>query len=305
MKIEQLLVQFLYNHKHLYLQGIGAFHLAEHITLPAETDKDMTLPADAISFTADGKVQEDSELIDFIVQQTRKIRPLASADLDSFILLGKQFLNIGKPFRLEGIGTLHKNQQNGYDFTPGQLILPRIDINNKPAKEKSEEEHISFETPSRPKNSSQKPLLIGGAIVLAGLIGFATWYFWPKATAKAENEVGKTTPPSEAITTKDTTPVTTNNTAVPDTANTTLQTVPPPTTTAGYTFRIVLKDYTTKLAAEKAFTRLTNYGHKLLLYPKDSTGFKIAMPFNSPLSDTLRAKDSLRKFFGGSPYVQL
>ena len=73
----------------------------------------------------------------------------------------------------------------------------------------------------------------------------------------------------------------------------------------GYSFKIVLKEYPSQAAANVAFQKLTTYGHKLLLTQKDSLVYKISMPFTSPLSDTLRAKDSLRRFFGGKPYVEL
>jgi hypothetical protein len=36
----------------------------------------------------------------------------------------------------------------------------------------------------------------------------------------------------------------------------------------------------------------------------DSSNYELAMPFKTPLSDTLRAKDSLKIFFGGAPYVK-
>ena len=43
----------------------------------------------------------------------------ASADLDSYLVLGKQFLNIGKPFIIEGLGVLEKSQQGDYEFRQG------------------------------------------------------------------------------------------------------------------------------------------------------------------------------------------
>lgn len=108
MKIEQLLVQHFYQHRQITLQGLGTFTLSPDIALPADNDKDSNLPENAISFVYNPRAQEDDELISFIVQQTRKIRPLASADLDSYLVLGKQFLNIGKPFTIEGLGQLEK-----------------------------------------------------------------------------------------------------------------------------------------------------------------------------------------------------
>ncbi|MEO7047785.1 MAG: hypothetical protein ABI091_20980, partial [Ferruginibacter sp.] len=65
----------------------------------------------------------------------------------------------------------------------------------------------------------------------------------------------------------------------------------------GYTFKVIIKEYPTKEAAQKAYTRLTIYGHTIILSSLDSTHYRLAIPFITPLSDTLRAKDSLAIFF--------
>lgn len=99
MKIEQLLVQHFYKTREVTLQGIGTFSLSPDFVMPMENDKDASIPENAISFTYDSRAAEDDALINYIVEQTRKMKPLASADLDSYLVLGKQFLNIGKPFK--------------------------------------------------------------------------------------------------------------------------------------------------------------------------------------------------------------
>jgi hypothetical protein len=69
-------------------------------------------------------------------------------------------------------------------------------------------------------------------------------------------------------------------------------------------FKIVIKTYSTQMAAQKAYNRLTGYGHKLEIINKDSSTFKLAMPFSRPLSDTTKVKDSIRILFAGKPYVE-
>ena len=110
MKLEHLLIQYFYTSKELSLQGIGKFLLSQDLVLPADTEKEVVMPENAIGFEYNIKSTEDEGLISYIVENTKKIRPLASADLDSFLTLGKQFLNIGKPFKIEGIGTLDKQE---------------------------------------------------------------------------------------------------------------------------------------------------------------------------------------------------
>lgn len=294
MKIEQLLVQQLYNHKEVSLQGIGTFRLAESVVLPADGDKDFNIPADGISFTYDPKTPEDNALIDYIVQQTRKIKPLASADLDSYTMLSKQFLNIGKPLRIEGIGTLLKTQSGQYEYIPGQYITPKMEPATKPLKEKLEED-VSFRTAAQNKPLNVKKLaLIAGLLLFLGGGGFATWWYFTHKTSNT-NTAESETPKVEKETA--TGPDTTKPVSVKP-ADSTLATAPAPASD-GSTFKIVFKVTTNKAEAIDRMNALVKRGHKVLMYTADSVTYKLATPFTSPLSDTLRAKDSLGKYYHG------
>ena len=136
MKIEQLLVQHFYNNREITLQGMGTFKLSPDFVLPMENDKEVVMPENAIDFQYNPKATEDETLIDFIVQQTRKIKPLASADLDSYLVLGKQFLNIGKPFNIEGVGILEKNMQGDLVFSQGHHTSSKMEAAPVALKEK-------------------------------------------------------------------------------------------------------------------------------------------------------------------------
>jgi hypothetical protein len=299
MKIEQLLVQQLYNHKEVSLQGIGTFRLSDSVVLPADGDKDFNIPADGITFTYDPKTQEDDALIDYIVQQTRKIKPLASADLDSYIMLSKQFLNIGKPLKIEGIGTLLKTQSGQYEYIPGQYISSKMEPAAKPLKEKLEED-VSFRTPAQSKPLNMKKLaLITGLILLLGGGGFATWWYFThnnnNTADKAETETAK--PEKETAAMPDTTKLSSTKPA----DSTLAKTAAP--ANDGSTFKIVFKVTTNKAEAIDRMNTLIKRGHKVLMYTVDSVTYKLATPFTSPLSDTLRAKDSLGKYYHGMKKV--
>ena len=97
MKLEHVIVQQLYKSKKVTLQGIGTFRLDSSVAIPPENEKDYVIPENAISFEYNLKATEDEALIEHIVAQTRKMKSLASSDLESYCMSSKQFLNIGKP----------------------------------------------------------------------------------------------------------------------------------------------------------------------------------------------------------------
>jgi hypothetical protein len=297
VKIEQIIVQYLYANKEVTLQGIGTFRMNPQIVIPSGNDKDFIIPENAIQFEYNLRATEDEGLINFIVQHTRKIKPLATSDLDSYIALAKQFLNIGKPLIIEGIGTVQKNMQGEYEFTPGNLIAAKMEDGPKELKEKKEEA-VSFESESRNKGNNNITT-VAVILLVVVLLGLGIYHFVRK---KTKPEVITTEQPFVApladTIKKDTmakpTPVVDTSLAkavvvLKDSIN----------------FKIVIKEYIDSDAAARAYKRLTVYGHKVELYTNDSISYKLAMPFKTPLSDTSRARDSIKTLFGGKPYVEL
>ncbi|HLA60559.1 MAG TPA: hypothetical protein VK622_17415, partial [Puia sp.] len=110
MKIPLLLVQYLYKNRRMPLPGLGIFTLDKSVVLPDEHDRALLSMPNAVQFQNANIAAADKELISFICENTGKIRPLAISDLDSYLNLGMEMLNIGKPFYLEGIGTITKNK---------------------------------------------------------------------------------------------------------------------------------------------------------------------------------------------------
>jgi hypothetical protein len=303
MKIEQLLSQYLYENKEMQLQGIGTFQLSPDYVLPGDNDKDFSFPENAITFRYDKKAPEDEGLINFIVQKTRKIKPLASADLDSFLMLGKQFVNIGKPFKIEGVGTLQKNMQGEFDFVPGHFVNARAEAPAASLKEKAETD-ISFNTANKARGS-KKLMYILATVLLLGVLGTAAWYFLNRKDK--DNDVVENTGTKEKKTAKASTDtlVSTKPTDTGKVLNAVNSPSAPIVNTGAYTFKIVIKD-APKEVAEQRYNKLLSYNYKnLMLYTKDSITYKVAIPFSAPLSDTLKMMDSLRVLFGGKPYCEL
>ena len=295
MKIEQLLVQHFYNAGEVTLQGMGTFTLAPDFVMPKELDRDLEIPSNAISFQYNSKATEDDGLINYIVEQTRKMKALASADLDSYLMLGKQFLNIGKPFAIEGMGVLAKSQQGEYEFTKGHAFNAKLQTAPAAVKEQREHAEISFASESKTENNGKKIILIVLAIIGLGLLATAAWYFLIK----------NNNAPVEKITEL---PV-----ALPDTAKT--NSLKPDSTLSektkitsphdGYTFKVVFWVTADSAAAVYRMNVLTMRRHKIIMYKNDAY-YKLAEPFTLPLADTTHIKDSLNNFYySGKAFIEL
>jgi len=291
MKIEQLLVQHFYNHREVTLQGMGTFTLSPDFVMPKENDKDAEIPDHAISFQYNARATQDEELISYIVQQTRKMRSLAAADLDSYLVLGKQFLNIGKPFKIEGMGMLVKNQQGELEFTKVGAFHARVETAQAmAAQEKSINPEISFASESKKtEGSNKKGLLIAAAIVLLGLVGTTAWYFLNRKDNNNKDTAAVVTAPPETDTSKTNPPKTDTTALKPPVAAT--------AATDGYTFKVVFLKTTDSAAAVARMNVLTARHHKVIMFKKDSVTYALAEPFSLPLSDTAHIKDSLNRYY--------
>ncbi len=301
MKLEQLIVQYLYNNKTVTLQDIGTFNLSPNVVIPADSEKETNLPEGAIEFEYNNKAEKDDGLIDFIVQQSRKIKPLATSDLESYSLLSRQFLNIGKPMIIEGIGTLQKSQQDTYEFTQGHTINPKLENQPVTIREKAQDE-ISFSTPARETSSNKPAMIMLLALLLLGTAA-AIYYFLVYDTNQEVPVQTETLVPIEdsAFTQADSSMLSLDSPGAQSRSLAGLR------DSAGvpYNFAIVFKEYASKIEADKAVARYSSFGHNVLVSQKDSGTYKLSIPFTAPLSDTARVRDSLKVFFGGKPYVEL
>ena len=295
MKIDHLIVQHLLLAKAVTLQGIGTIHLNPSVVLPSETDKDPVLPENAFTFDYNLRAGEDEALINFIVEKTRKMKPLATSDLESYSMLAKQFLNIGKPLLIEGVGTIQKNQAGQYEFIQGNYVAPKIDDIPKQLKEKTEE-NISFESESRGGGNTRKYAAVAFLVffaIIAVLSGLGIYYFISKK--KTAEPVAQAQLPIDTVPKIDT-----PKAVVPDTNIV----ASPPVPKDSFSFKVAVKEYKDSITAANKLKTFSSYGYKLLLIKLDTGKYVLAMPFTTPLSDTARTRDSLQKrIFGGNPYI--
>jgi hypothetical protein len=217
LKLPQLLSQYLYQTRKLDLPGIGSFTLDAEAVIPQETDKIGQMPATGIQFKNVTVAIADDALINFIKEHTGKMKSLAASDLDFFLTTGRQLLNIGKPFYLEGIGTLVKNKDGRLDFTPGEYMIARIDTPGHSGHSSHSGHHqaavrdVTDEGPREREsrsNSDRQILVLIGIVVGLLIIGGGGYYLYKR------NSFSEPTAEKQAVVIPDTTSARQDTTAV-------------------------------------------------------------------------------------------
>lgn len=298
MKLTHLIAQYLYKTKKLDLQGIGSFTLDGSIDIDLENEKSQKeARIDGINFQNNQSIKEDPELIAFLSTHSGKIKALAAADLNSHLELAKQFLNIGKPFLLEGIGSLTKIRSGEYSFTPGSVLTEKfIEQKTKP-----EIPDLSIEEPvsdyksalyKRPKSTNwRKPITF--LLVILGLV-IAIWggyAVYKRNSVKKQNLVQTK---DKTILLEDTVPVKNDSFHIDSPVT--------PVNTTGHTkFVLEIAD---RARAFERYQQLKTYLWDVHMETKDSISYKLFLSLPTGPADTSRVVDSLSLLYGRKVLIE-
>jgi hypothetical protein len=285
LKISPLLAQFLINNKQLSLAGLGRFTLSD---------------SGEIIFQHDAYVKEDAELVIFIAENTGKMKSLVASDLDSNLELARQFLNIGKPYLFEGIGTLSKNKFGTIEFIQSKFSQEKNKDNSVDSRDKTSTTENSFTdyeemfSPKKPGPPATKRI-VTWFVAIAGLslAVFGGYIVYTKTKNKKEPVVVK----------EDIQPVITNDTLPKKTDS-----IPPitkPVDSSGM-YRFVIE----KAARQRALFRYNYLRENLIdvkMDTKDSIIFSLYFLLPSAPTDTAKKRDSLQRLYStrGKTVVEL
>ncbi len=299
MKIAPLLAQYLYIHKRLDLPGLGIFLLDPSTPIEPENNKqNKATNLEGVSFENKPSLKEAPELVQFIASQTGKIKALAAADLESHLGLAQQFLNIGKPFLFEGIGSLVKGRSGEFSFSSGQAIY--VSPKAQPARdnfsstEESIHDYKSIFYPRKTKTQWKKPIAV--FLLLAGL-GLAIWggYTVYKRTTAKKTEVA-------ADDNKKDEPALTGAETLSNKPGTT-STIQTAAVTPSGNFKFVLETSTAQRAFTR-FSRLKTFQWNVQMETKDSLSYTLYMLLPGEATDTTRLLDSLTRLNGKRVYIE-
>jgi hypothetical protein len=314
VKIEQLVVQHFYNNKELGLQGFGTFKLKPREDISHnENEQESPLQAekDIIEFTFDPKTTADHALLLYIVQQTGKMKALAAADIESYLVLAKQFLNIGKPFPIEGIGVLQKSQQGNYTFIQGAFVAPRVEEQSKPLKEK-QEEPISFKQEIH-SIITKRNIQIAAILLLVVAFGITLAFILVgKKDESAPAPVASIVAAPSPVIDTTTKTIDSSNNIKKDTVVTAV-TIPPaplaPVLPLGLHdsnvhFEVIIKTYPTLDSVQNSYRKIRADGYKVNIHSYGSQ-YTLGLPCKNPLADSTKMLDSIHMVFGGATRIQL
>jgi hypothetical protein len=276
LKISPLLAQFLINNKQLSLAGLGRFTLDD---------------SGGIIFQHDASVKEDAELVSFIAENTGKMKSLVASDLDSNLELARQFLNIGKPYLFEGIGTLSKIKSGTIEFVQSNASPEKNKENTGDGRDKTSTTENSFTdyeemfSPKKTKAPVTKRI-VTWLIAIAGLslAVFGGYLVYTKTKNKKESivekeEIKPVIVPDSLPKAKDTTSILTK-----------------PVDTSGM-YRFVIE----KAARQRAFFRYNYLKENLIdvkMDTRDSVLFKLYFLLAATPADTAKKRDSLQRLYG-------
>jgi hypothetical protein len=294
LKLAHLLAQYLYSHKRLDLPGIGSFTLVP--STPTENDRQKQTVAEIVNFENNPAIQQVPELISFISEKTGKMKALAISDLESHLELVQQFLNISKPYTIEGIGTLVKTTHGELEFTPGPLV-PEKERQREPAgkethshtkNDSTDAKYQKFLASPAEKTAWKRPVI--ALLIICG-IGLAIWGGYTISTQHSTPQLAET-------------PVVETTPAVD-----TLAVIP--ADTVAIKKEVVIDNYKFVLEvaqANRAFKRYnqlkqTNLARVVQMETADSVQYKLFVMLPAS-TDTTRAIDSLTVFLGKKVYIE-
>jgi hypothetical protein len=305
LKLSSVFAQYFYQNKKLNLPGIGSFEIDPSIPISDSSDKNAPDFKQHIRFTKKAIQKPDDDFIDFIRIQTGKIRPLAESDLESYLSDGKLLLNIGKPFFLEGIGTLHKVGEGDYEFAAGAPVMERLEGDK--AGEKIIKKRPAFDSgysQIEPDNNSNRKALFGIGLALG--LGAVIWGGYSLYNRNTEPltpaAIEDNQPPQSATTPVDTATKQTIDTTTRAAVTDSIPVTPAPVSQASEipgTFRYILETPATKTRALKRINQLALVSPKMKMETTDSTSFKIYIDLPGTPADTARVKDSLNTWYWG------
>lgn len=291
MKLSPLLAKYLSEHKTLNLPGLGTFTLNNAYDPNIDITKKGN-PALRVDFEEKKITEPEEDLIDFIAKESGKMKVLAKSDLDSQLDDVIQYINSGKPYLLNGIGTIIQKPNGSYDFFPITVSQATEKRKVVPVNEKNKIPPAFIDSRKKQPLNKQTPLIILVLTILA--IAVIVWYYYD-SRQPVSNDISTT----DTQASQNHAVLTPNEPSKADSPSTLATNAPAHLN--GNTYKYILEK-ATKPRAEKRFAQLRQLNWPVELEALDSNTYKIVMKLTN--ADTSRVKDSLRILSGKTVHIE-
>ena len=114
-KFDSLIYDFLIHHKQVALEKIGVFEATSESLNITHGNEVTSIPK--VNFTYNRRSTTSEELIAFIAERLSKNKALVASDLESHFEQVRQFINLGKPYIIPGIGAVALAKSGEYEFS--------------------------------------------------------------------------------------------------------------------------------------------------------------------------------------------
>ena len=277
---DTLIRDYIYEHKKISFEKVGELVLEGNSSDPS-----------SFKFTYNKRATTTPELITYISEKTGKNKALIASDIESFLELMRQFMNIGKPYEMEDVGMFKLGNAGIYEFSA-------IDYSHR--KEEPRKQKARQEVPLAAKKSSNKNVLTFFALLIVlgvlGVVGWGTYkLFIEKTTVQTQQPV------EDSLSTAATTPPLT------DTATQAKDSVPNQDSTTivalsdSSMYKFIHETTTSAARAYQRTTSLKTFKHPAFIdsTKRDSvTFYTLYMQYKLTARDTAIMRDSLQKLLG-------
>lgn len=287
-RYDAYITDFLLENKTVSLEKIGIFSItgsAGSMEYAAETG--------GLTFIFDKRAATSPGLIEYIAGHIGKSKVLVAGDISSRLEQARQFINIGKPYEIQGLGFININNMGQYEFV-AKKSGTREDTGSKTRRERETGSNSRIT-----KNTNRNFVMLLAlfiVVVIAGVLGWGAYkLFFEKTGEQTQDTTSLVSPPPVNNTNTDTTTQNKDTTA----KNTLLK---DSTTTSGDSslYKFIFE---TTYSSQRAYSRinaLQKMGDdaKLDSIPGDSTMiYHLFILKKLPVTDTASFKDSLHLYF--------
>ena len=208
--------------------------------------------------------------------------------MESYLSNIKQFINIGKPYTIEGIGTLQKNNKGTYEFSPGNFLPVKEEL----SQHKDNPERLQRQRAKKNENrrSATIILVIAGAIIILGGIIWGITFLMNKNNGDNYQEAVADTSQNNIALAPDTLANSSRVTLGPSLMN----------DTSTYDFKYIFDITTSRNRILSRTEILKRDGIKFkidTLTINNELNYRMYVPKTLRFTDTLKVKNSLRLFF--------